>query len=72
MRSETEEEDKGREAEVRPEDDETEEARREVVESPRIPLATQTTPLDDDDIVTRAVEVTGLIVTVAIPFLQSS
>jgi len=72
VRSETEEEDKGREAEVRPEDDETEEARREVVESPRIPLATQTTPLDDDDIVTRAVEVTGLIVTVAIPFLQSS
>ena len=70
VRSEIDEEEE-REAEARPEDDEIEEARREVVESPRTPLATQATPPDDDDIV-RAVDVTGLAATAAISFLQSS
>ena len=72
VRSEIEEEEEEREAEARPEDDETEEARREVVRSPRTPLATQATPLDDDDVVTKAVDVPGSIVIAATPFLQSS
>ena len=72
VRSEIEEEEEEREAEARPEDDEIEEARREVVESPRTPLATQATPPDDDDVVTRAVDVTGSAATAATPFLRSS
>jgi len=40
VRLETPEEDEGREAETRPEDNKIEEARREVVKLPRIPLAT--------------------------------
>ena len=71
VRSEIEEEEE-REVEARPEDDEIEEARREVVESPRTPLATQATPPDDDDVVMRAVEVTGSAATAATPFLRSS
>ena len=71
VRSEIEEEEE-REVEARPEDDEIEEARREVVESPRTPLATQATPLDDDDVVTRAVDVTDSTATAVIPFLRSS
>ena len=69
---ETKEEDEAREAEVRPEDDDTEEARREVLKSPRILLAIQMTPSDDDDIVTRAVKVTDSTAMAVIPFLQSS
>ena len=68
----TEEQDEEREAEARPEDDEIEEAKREVVESPRTLLATQAIPPDDDDILTRAVDITGLAVIAATPFLQSS
>jgi len=68
VRSETKEED-NREAEARLEADKIEKARREVVESPRTQLATQAILPDDDDIVTRAVEVTGLAAMVAAPFL---
>ena len=67
MRSETKEEDK--EAEVRPEDDEIEEARRVVVESLRILLATQATLPDDNNVVTRAVEVIGLVTMAVTSFL---
>ena len=70
VRSEIEEEEE-RETEARPGDDETEEARREVVELLRTPLATQVIPPDDDDVVTRAVDVTGSAATAATPFLQS-
>ena len=70
VRSKIKEEEE-REAEARPEDDKTE-ARREVVESLRTLLATQATLLDDDDIVTRAVDVTGSAATAATPFLGSS
>ena len=68
VRSETKEE-KDREAEARPEDDEIEEARREVVKLPRTLLVTQATLPDNDDVVTRAVEVMGSAVTAVTPFL---
>ena len=73
-RSEIKEEDEEREveAEARPEDNEIEEAKREVVESSRTPLVTQATPPDNDDIVTRAVDVMGSGAITATPFLQSS
>ena len=67
VKSEIEEE-KEREAEARPEDDETEEVRRKVLESLRTLLATQATPPDDNDVLTRAVDVTGSTATAAIPF----
>ena len=63
------EEDEDNEAGVRPEDNEMEKVRREVVESPRTPLVTQMTLPDDDIIVTRAIKVTGSAMTAAIPFL---
>ena len=72
VRLETKEEDEGREAEARSEDDRIEKARRAVVKTPRTPLATQATPLDNDDVITRAVEVTCLLATAAISFLRSS
>ena len=72
VRFEIEEEEEEREAEARLEYDETEEGRREVVESRRTLSATQATPLNDDDIVTRAVEVTGSVAMAVTPFLQSS
>ena len=71
-KSKTKEEDKDREAEARPDDNEIEEARRIMVESLRIPLATQAIPPDDDDIVTRAVDIMGSAATAVTPFLQSS
>ena len=42
------------------------------MESLRTPLATQATPLDNDDVVTRAIDVTGSAATAATPFLQFS
>ena len=67
---ETKEEDK--EAKVRPKDYRTKEARRGVVESLKILLATKVIPSDNDDIVTRAIEVTSLMAMAAIPIFQSS
>ena len=72
MKLETKKEEEDRKVEARPENDKTEEARREVVNLSRILLATQGTPPDNDDVVTRAVDMTGSAVTVATPFLQSS
>ena len=71
VRSETKGEDEDKEAEAKPRDDKIEEARREVVESLKILLATQVTLPDNNDIVTRADEVTGLVVMVVTSFLQS-
>ena len=42
------------------------------MESPRILLVTQAISPDDDDVVTRAIEVTGSAAMAAIPFLRSS
>ena len=71
VRSKTEKED-DREAEGRLEDDKTEEARREVVESLRTLLVTQVILLNDYNIVTIAIEVMGSAATAATAFLQSS
>ena len=68
VRLESEEED-NRKVEARLENDKTDKARREVVQLLRTLLAIQTILLDNDDIVTRAVEVKGSIAMAAIPFL---
>jgi len=68
-RLETKKEDKDREAEARPKDNEIEEATREVVELPKTPLATQVTLPDNINIVTRAVKVTSLAVMVVTSFM---
>ena len=70
MRSKTKEENK--EVEAKPDDNKREEGRREVVESLRTQLTIQAIPPEDDDIVTRVVEVTDSAVIALISFLQSS
>ena len=72
MRSGTEEENEDREVEARPENNETEEARREVVESPRILLAIHATLLDDYNVVIRAIEAMDSAAMVVTSFLQFS
>ena len=57
MRLEAKVKDKDKEAEARLENDKTEEARRDLVKLPKILLATQVTLLDNDNIVTKAIEV---------------
>ena len=67
-RSETKEEGEGREAKARLDDDEIE-ATREEMELLRTPLATQAILPDNDDVITRAVDMTGSAVTAATSFL---
>ena len=69
MRSKTKVEDK--KGEVRLEEDKTEDARRKVVEIPRIQLVNQEIPWQDNEVIRRAIEVIGSIAIAITLFLRS-